>query len=286
MRKFGWVGMSVVTFFMLVDRVNAFSISPTRFLVTANPNSQQVVELVVANDEKVEKKFKILIGGLKQEKNGALLFEINSDQAEVWVRPDRNEVSLAANTSAVIKFIISIPDGVSPGSHYLGLAAEEEAGTTTGSSLGGRLFSILTLRVAGEVVESVSIDKWIGPTIIMSSFWPLKLQINNNGSIDVPIESNVKISYGGKILNNDDWILGNNLLTGSSRYVEKIFNPILLWPGRYDVQNKITYGRSGQTVWASCYVWYFPPWSIFGSLILFLAIILGYFKIRHGHVKN
>ncbi len=275
----------VFIFFLFADQVSAFSISPTRFLITANPDTKQIVWLNVKNDEQESKKFKIFVGGLKQEKNGALVFQRDLDVAETWAQTDQQTITLSPNAQAKIKFVIAVPKTAPPGSHYLGLAAETVSDDTVGSAVGGRLFAILTLRVAGEAVESVSVDKWVGPTITWKRDWPLILQLNNNGNIDVPIKSEINIKYHNKIINTIDWPLGNNLLTKSARYLEKTVSPSMFWPGRYEAQNRISYGRSGQAVWGLHVIWYFPIWSIIDTAMVLVVFILVYIKIRYRHVE-
>jgi len=285
MRKFWLIGIVTVSSFLFVSNVDAFSVSPTRFLITANPDSNKTVQLIVRNDELVTRKFKIFVSGLKQETNGALLLIDNIDVAETWIKPELDNIQLSAGKSTDVKFAINVPSGIAPGSHYIGLVVEEDPDTSTGSVLGGRLFAILTLRVAGDAVESVSVDKWYGPIIIMGRDWPLILQINNNGNIDVPIMSNVEISYAGKLIESAEWSLGNNLLSGSSRYLEKTIHPTLVWPGIYEIHNKISYGRSGQEVWSLCRIWYFPLWSIICGVIIILTFLFVIFKFGHRHAK-
>lgn len=279
------IGILILMIFLFADQANAFTISPTRYLVTVDPDVAQTVQLTLKNDEKELKKFKIFVGGLKQTETGSLIFQKDLDVAEKWVQANQSSVVLAPGTSEKINFIISPPNNASPGSHYLGLAAETMPITTTDSVVSSRLFAILTLRVAGQVNESVSVDKWFGPMITWKSDWPLVLQLNNNGNIDVPLKSEMAIKYYGKIIQIDNWSLGNNLLIKSSRFLQKIISPPLFWPGRYEVQNKISYGRSGQIVWAVFYVWYFPVWIIVASIAVLLVLIFVYIKTHRRHVE-
>lgn len=285
MYKIWWAMIWFLPLFLFADQASAFVVSPARYLITADPNTVQTVQLSVKNDEQESKKFKIFVVGVKQSESGALVFEKDLDVAEAWVRADQPTVVLVSEAQAKINFIISVPKNASPGSHYLGLAVESMADGESGSVLGGRLFSILTLRVAGEVVESVSVDKWSGPMASWRRDWPMSVQLKNNGNIDVSLKSVVDIKYQGKILNTSEWPLGNILLINSVRYLDKTISFSPVWPGRYEVQNKISYGRSGQVVWATYYVWYFPIWSIVSVVLMFLFFIFVYIKLRHRHVQ-
>ena len=278
-------GILILLFFLFADDARAFTISPTRYLVTADPGTAQTVQLSIKNDEGENKKFIIFVEGLEQTGNGSLIFQKDLDVAESWVQASQSSITLAPNAITKINFVISVPKNTLPGSHYLGLAAEmvpEKADTSVVSS---RLFAILTLRVAGEVNESVSVEKWSGPAVTWKRDWPLVLQLQNNGNIDVPLKSEIIVRYQGKALQTNDWILGNNLLIKSSRFLEKTISPPLFWPGRYEIQNKIYYGRSGQVVWGMNYVWYFPLWSIVTGIVVLFVIIFIYIKIRRRHVK-
>lgn len=285
--KIVWLlGISIIIFFLSFRCAHAFSISPTRYLITANPGTGQIVRLYVKNDEGVVKTFKIFVAGLKQENGGAVIFQQGLDIAEMWVTAGQKELKLEPGVGKQVDFVIDVPENTPPGSHYLGLAAETNPDATSGSVIGSRLFAILTLRVAGEAYESVSIDRWSGPKLVFNSSWPMVLHLNNNGNIDIPLNSRIEISYFGNIIDKIDWSLGNNLLAFSARHIERRISPTLVWPGRYEARNNIMYGRSGQAVMAVYNVWYFPVWSIVACIAMVIVFIFIYIKLAHRHVES
>lgn len=255
----------LVVLLFCVEKVQAFSISPTKYLMTVAPGESQTVYLTVKNEEQKERQFKIFVGGIRQDERGAIIFGVNTEEAEQWVRPEKNIISLKSGEEEKVGFFVSVPSGASPLSHFLGLAAETMSGADQPgvNQIGGRLFSILSIQIAGQVYEVVELGELKAEHVFTwDNNWKVGLEINNKGNIDVPLRSRLFVSYFGQEILSEDWPTGSLLLAGMRRYLEKEMSPQALWPGKYQIRTQITYGRTQQAVTALVSVWYFPKWSL------------------------
>lgn len=262
--------------------VQAFTISPTKYLITVNPGDEQTVDVKIKNEELVDHNFKILVGGLQQNSQGVLVFKQSTVLAEDWVKPAKDKIFLRAGATASASFLLKIPKDLPSGSYFLGLAVETADNVDVNiNALNGRLFSILILRVAGEVREILDIEKWTGENRwTWDKEWPLVLGIKNVGNIDIPIQGEIKIlseAEQGKVI---EWKMGDNLLVGAVRDLKKIISTDFFWPGRYQVQMKIIYGRTGQTAISLANIWYFPKWSVVVGVMILLGILTVYYLRR------
>jgi hypothetical protein len=270
--------------FVFADKVQAFSLSPTKYLVTVDPGSNETIQIYVKNNELKPENFKILIGGLKQTEAGGLLLESGLNEAEKWIVTKTQEITIPAGTTRAINFDLNIPAGAYPGSYVLGLAVETQSKPSNSGVVGARLFTILLLQVAGEAQEVVSIENFSVPWLVFGRNWPTKILLKNNGNVDTQISGEVTVWRGENRRAMAKLETGNRLLPGIFRNLDAVVSPAVFWPGRYELQLKIMYGLTAQTATAYTTIWYFPFWSwavLF--LICLLIIFLVYLKKKNSH---
>ncbi|MFA5061609.1 MAG: hypothetical protein WC526_00470 [Patescibacteria group bacterium] len=260
--------------FLWAGQAWAFSISPTRTLITADPGTSQTVSVTINNNGTNYSAFIFKVLGAVEDEKGRPVFGTGIEVAENWV------VSLGDG-----KFLVKIPKDAAPGSHYLGLAVIPTAETRGKISLNTQLVSLLTIQVSGVVHEAVSINNWKVEKKLAENGWVFELGLVNNGNIEVPLSGSVVIKdFRGVKVFSSDINLGNKLLAGSSRNLKPEIGAGsgVVWPGLYKVQVNVTYGKTGQLVSAVYDLWYFPWWSqaLFVVLILAFFILLRFLSIR------
>ncbi len=272
----------IFVLFIAISPVHAFSITPVKMLVTADPATSQTVVVRINNSDKTNLTFKLSVLGTKQDEMGLPVFERGVDEAEAWVFPEESSVIVKPGETKVANFIIRVPENASAGSHYVGLAVEPALKNTNQNAVTSRLVSLLTLQVKGLVQESVIIEKWdVIKESIGNKSWKFALGLQNNGTVEVPLKGTVAIkNWRGEEIFIEPVVLGNTLLAGSRRVLSpeiNLKNNISL-PGIYQAQLTVNYGRTGQTVSAIDYIWYFPTWSktvlVIGGLLLLLLVFL------------
>jgi len=169
-----------------------------------------------------------------------------------------------------------VPPGTSPGSHYLGLAAEGVAPAPSGgTTLTGRLVMIVELQVAGTVTESLSIKNRSVAGLVWQRSWPISLELQNNGTVEIVPHGRVIIqNWRGEEISSQEISLGNQLLPGAIRqFNSQIAASSINWPGLYRLRVEIKYGKTNQTSFTTTNLWYFPLSSLV-SLGLILTIIV------------
>ena len=263
-------------FLASAQAVNAFSISPSKVLSTIDPGKKQIISININNTEKKALNFNLKVLGAKQDDQGSPFFRKNIDVAEQWVKPEVEGVYIPSGQIQKVNFHIQVPKNTQAGSHYLALAIEPDSG----NGLTGQIICLLTLQVSGMVNESVEITKWETKQNFTKNLnWQFELGLENNGSVEVDLDGNILIKdWRGNEILQKKVRLGNKLLAQSIRSVQKeIKMENLSFPGLYQVQIKIDYGITKQTISSLIYIWYFPKWSWFtgaGILIIFSLIFI------------
>lgn len=277
-------------FFFLINPflVHAFEISPIKILSTGDPGSNQTLVLKVKNSDTVSKTFLLSVFGVRQNEEGLPIFERGASLAEEWVFPENSQITIAAGETKAVNFIAKIPSEALPGSYYLGLSAEPVIEKKEGS-LNTRLTSLFVLQVSGLVQENISIENWKKNTAATRDSWSFNLLFRNTGSVEVPLQGSVSImSIMGREIFSQSIVLGNKLIVGAKRSIkpEVMLQHRVVFPGLYQAQVQIKYGKTGQSTSAIAYIWYFPTWSKRVGLVLlglvFVLVILLFKKQKRA----
>lgn len=274
--------LTAAAFFLVVSPVRAFSISPVKILVTADPNINQTTIVKINNSEKTDQIFKLDVLGTTQDETGLPIFGRGTEVAENWIYPENNTVKVKAGETKSVNFIIKIPADAAAGSHYLGLAVEPMLENSS-KNINSRLVSLLFLQVKGLVHEELVVEKWEPEANISDNKnLTFRLKLKNSGVVEVPLRGTVAVrNWQGDEIFSEPIVLGNKLLAASYRVLSPkiMLRDNISLPGLYQFQLKINYGLTNQMSSAIAYVWYFPSWSrlvvlIFGLLIILALIFL------------
>ncbi len=284
MRKISWLVCLSVSL-LIVSPARAFGVSPVRYLVTVDPGERQSVSVTVKNDEPKAKKFVFSVVGVQDDGAGHPLFAVGLDPAEGWVKPEIGETTISSGQKKKIIFNVAVPQGAAPGSHYLGLAVEATPDLAGQTVIAGRLTVLLVLQVAGIVKESVSLRSEIPAAIAMKKEWPLIVELKNNGTIETPITGRAIIrNWRGQTVFSAPLVLGNQLIPGAYRQIiSRIVADKIRWPGLYETEAEIKYGKTNQTISSTARLWYLPLESIIGvGLIVLLLFILKFLRRKRS----
>ncbi len=260
----------------------AFTISPVRFLITADPGSTQVTKIQVDNDEAIGMKFVPVVFGVRQGEKGQPVFGKNLESAEQWVKSVDTEINVGPGGKSEVVFEIDIPRDAIPGSHYLGLGVE--SGNTGKSNVGfsPRLLSLITIQVSGSAYESLLVKKFESEQSWTSQkSWRFDLVLENKGNVEVPVSGELVInSWRGHALVVKQIFSNNKVLAGAQKITnfETDVAGSVLWPGIYQVESRIAYGLTKQSITAVDYVWYWPVWSLVGLSVVVIVVFMLTFK--------
>ena len=269
----------------------AFELSPVKFYLTIKPGTKQIINLQLTNSDAVSKKYDILVTGVKQNERGNPVFADHTDVAEEWVVPDAKNIELAGQSTKNIKFAVSVPFGGQPGGHYVGLIVRENSEAWNDVGVTGELASIVTIQVAGDTRERLEISSWnTAGRLKWNRNWDFDLNLQNSGTIDVPMSGKVRVrSWGEDVVYDYPVTLGSRLLANAARSLDvpiNIAEKNIQWPGLYRVEMQSQYGRLGQTLSAVHNVMYVPFWPTLTIALLLLSVLLLVFLLKNRLLKK
>ncbi len=197
-----------------------------------------------------------------------------------WITLGVTEVDVPVNESAVVSFILEVPENASPGSHFGGVfvSVEPPKLRSTGAAVGYEVANIISIRVAGEALESAQIrqfstDKYLyGSTNIK-----FLVRIENEGNVLVrptgPLEVNNMFGKQVALLNFNESLSG--VFPNTDRDFEITWEDESPGFGRYEAVLSTSYGSEGQknTISSTVTFWILPM-NILVPAIIILAVIL------------
>jgi hypothetical protein len=259
--------------------VQAVSISPLKHTVVIDPGATQDISFVVTNDSDQEKTYTMVTEGfvIDAQSGRAEFGEVSP--AQQWISfPAGNTFVLQPTQQREVVATARVPVGEIPNTYYIGVFAQESAGTDGDVRLGARVGTLMFLTVAGTVVEDVQID-YLTPASFISTQPPtFQLQLSNNGTIVSPYIGTVTlINMSGREVSRVVMHDGIERVYAGMKKRETIDVAQLSWRdiGPLRATAVVQYGV-GQTIASqSTVVWYLPLWSyalgaaLIGSIVWF-----------------
>ena len=263
-------------------RCSAFQVGPLKQEVSIAPGSpKQIVAVSIVNSSGAKRNYEIKVLGAKQNENGTVVYGAGISEAEKWIIPEKELITLLPHEAKDVMYDIRVPNTAAAGSYYLGLTVEQENEASGQVGVTGQIISVLMLQVAGEVNESLSVVEADVPKIKFGKSWGYTLGIKNNGAATVPVNADVTVRNYFNQHKFHETIAGNmQLLPGAARkYGGTIKLAGFNLPGPYEVQYDIKYGLTGQTISFMKTVWYFPPCVL--SMLAVIVIIMCVFARKY-----
>jgi hypothetical protein len=198
-----------------------------------------------------------------------------------WITLDKDQVFIPAEGSAMVNYILSVPDSVSPGSHFgsVIVSVEPPEIRTSGASIGYEVANIISIRVAGDLKELAGIRQFATSQYIYGkTLVDFEARIENEGNTLVKPTGPLEIynMFGKKVaqLNFNDSQAG--VFPSSTREF------LLTWEdggvgfGRYEALLSLGYGEEGRrnTISSTVTFWILPM-NIIGPAAAGLLLLLG-----------
>ena len=284
----------IVCIFLLgtVIDVKAFSVSPVKQILTLEQGTGRNIKIKVRNTERETTKYKISVIGVKQDEQGYPIYGVGIEEAENWVKTEQDIIEINPGKEVEASFKITIPKGIYPGSHYVGLSAEPILDTGENKNFSGKLISLLLLEVSGTVNETLSVTNWTGEKDIYFNFNKVKINaiLKNSGNTELPLSGKIRLyNWLDKKVVDSDVYLGGALLPQTQRKNEVLLpiqNSIYL-PGVYRVQLDLTYGRTSQKLSVQYSFWYMPlKLLVTSGIIIFILLVIMIKKIINKKRKT
>jgi hypothetical protein len=281
------VGLGLLSLFLLSWPKLSFAkstigITPSKFYFSLKPGQEVTGKIKLFNEGTEEVKYvSIYTANIEVDEEGNIRYHRPNEKVSIvkspasWIAlkaPDPTKVrdnlpyvDLPAKSSKTIDFLIRIPSKAPPGDHTAVIFFEMRSYSTEGAVIGGRVGAKVTLRVAGEFKEKISVDSFKVKPVIFGNKLPYKVIIKNLGNIDVQTDIDFYLKgYGEsvKIENVSDF----NILAGSKRGLSGTL-ALSSGLGPKDILLKATYGSNEAMAIARFFQ--IPAWAAY-----LLAVIL------------
>jgi hypothetical protein len=206
-----------------------------------------------------------------------------------WISFSSETIEIKAGETVSFPITISVPNTASPGSHFGGVFVSQEAPKLRqiGAGVGYEVGSILSLRVAGDVVDDARIRSFSTDKLFYGNKnVAFTAKIENQGNILIrprgPLE--IKSMFGGDpvLLSVNESLAG--VFPGTVRELNFSWNEEGLGFGRYEAILALVYDadQGQKTIDASLVFWIFPIKVMLPIVGGFVALLLiGYFLTRY-----
>ncbi len=270
-----------------------FSVSPTIFDMTANPNQNWQSTLRVINVNAFELKVYIDVANFVPKGEGGVpqfipLSESASEQATFaqWVTTLK-EITIPPEQTVEIPIKIQVPSDASPGGHYAAIMvstrppdSDEKTNKVQTSQI---ISSLIFLRVTGDISENSSVRSFRTANYFISRpETDFEIRIENKGNVHVQPQGEIKIfnMWGqerGVVPINQQTLFGNVLPNSVRKYS---FSWKSEWSitdiGRYTAVATMAYGVDTRQFMTADTAFWVIPWKI---LLIIFSIIGGFIAL-------
>lgn len=216
-----------------------------------------------------------------------------------WIRLEKNEVTLSANSSVDVDFTVQLPENANVGEHngcIVFQTASQGAAKGGGVNIQMRQALRVVATVPGELHREVSLDSFSASMGDSVPRYSLSIKNVGNVSVDTDVKVTLISLFGKEVYKNGGGypVLANQKL--DLNYEQKDFRP--LFGGWYKAQAAVKYNKKAgtfgvdasqqnmATIWSEEKTIYIPPSStgmiIIASIFLIAVNTVGYLLWRRS----
>ncbi len=229
-------------------------------------------------------------------------YEVTGYEISDWITIDKDQIFVKAKEQQDIAFVITVPENVSPGSHFgsIIVSAEPPKLRESGASIGYEVAHLIHLRVAGDVTEMARIRQFSTSKYIYGSTnVDFSVKIENEGNTYIkptgPLE--IKNMFGKRVelLNFNESqagvlpkMPGSKVETSGTRVFDISWKDDSPGFGRYEALLSVVYGVEGKmsTISSTVTFWILPMNIIGPALIALLVVCLIIFVSVKLYIKR
>lgn len=206
-----------------------------------------------------------------------------------WITLGVEEMTIPAGGEGVVPITVSVPDNASPGSHFGGVftSIEPPRIRSIGAAVGYEVATILSMRVAGDVIENAQIRSFATENYLYgSSEVNFNARVENKGNVLVrplgPLEINNMFGKRVALLTFNESQAG--VFPLSTRDFQIKWTDEGPGFGRYEAVLSLVYGAPGaQSTISSIATFWILPMDIImpavGALIVLLLVVFVAIKL-------
>ena len=201
-----------------------------------------------------------------------------------WITLSTKEISIPAGGELDVPFIINIPETATPGAYFGSVIISVEAPTlrSSGASIGYEVANIITLRIAGDVLESARIRQFSTSKYIYGTTnVEFSARIENEGNTLVKPTGPLEITnmFGKRVAQlkfNESMaaVFPKTANSNGLREYQVIWEDESPGFGRYEALLSVAYGSEGKmnTISSTVTFWILPM-NIIGPALIILALL-------------
>lgn len=227
------------------------------------------------------------------EGNGTPVFaddnsEITGFEMSEWIALGIIEVDLAPQEEAAIPVSIAVPEFATPGSHFAGIfvSMDPPRMRSVGAAVAYQVANIVSIRVAGDVVEHAEIRQFsTGNYVYGSPSVDFEARVENKGSTLVrpigPLEIHNMFGKRVALLTFNE--SQGAVFPGATRQFDIRWDDEGPGFGRYEAMLSLVYGERGRqsTISSTVTFWILPTNIIFPALgVLAFLLLSTYIGVR------
>ena len=204
-----------------------------------------------------------------------------------WTNLPPGAITLKAGEARTIPLSIQVPDIASPGAHFGGVFLNTRPGKleTTGAGVGLKVGTIISLRIAGDIVDEAQLREFSTENLIYSTpHVNFSARIENRGNVLVRPHGLIEITdmFGkkmGDIRVNDS---AAPVFPGSERSYPSTWDYDGFAFGRYQATVGFAYGEDERKTLSGTTSFWILPLKLIGTVlgIVLVAVLMLYALIR------
>lgn len=277
------------------QEASGIGLSPSLIEESADPGESITKFITVKNLSEQSQTYYLFVRDIAGVHAGGRPIYAEDDLSETgyelsnWVTLTKSRVTIPAKSEEEVGVLIEVPDEASPGSHFGGIFASQNAPNidTVGAGVGYQVGNIVSIRVSGDALESavmrsLQTDKYFYGTKDVT----FTARVENKGNVLVRPIGPVEIynMLGDKVVTTIMNEQKNAVFPGTIRPFEKKWTDDTLGFGRYEAVASLVYGEAGeaQSTITNTTTFWVLPWEIIKPLLITLGVLLvvSYFFIR------
>jgi hypothetical protein len=263
----------------------------------ARPGQDYSFNLKVTNLGETEKTLSISAQDIKGlDDQGKPIFTNEGEKTEyelsTWITLSQKSITLKPKEVRSVPLTVHVPLSATPGAHFGGVFFEVGASQLdeNGAAIGYRVGTVISLKIAGDVVEDAQLREFATDKLVYSIPEVLfSIKVANRSNVLVRPHGIIDVSdmFGnklGSITVNDE---GAPVFPGSERSYTSPWAYDGFAFGRYQAVASLVYGEDGRkTISGATSFWVLPlkPILLVGGVLL--AAVLGLFFAVRSYVRR
>jgi hypothetical protein len=252
----------------------AATISPLAHTVTVDPGDTVTIDIRITNTQSVPIQMKPDVRGIHIDEQTGRHIVVEHTPLRGWVLP-QEPLQIDPTQEVIVPYTFQIPSTATPGAYagMLTAAISTESGQIQAEI---ELGSLLTVYVAGDIVESLSLRQFhIVESHIRDSQRNVLVEFENEGNIHVDVQSElIMVRPNGTEMSR----IPIDITTVFSGMRRQAIVPVQIPEqhiGPLEIRIDTTYGITNKFVGASITLWHIPSYVWYGGYGVLLLVIGG-----------